>query len=255
MVRSFAMTYANYRLGKLPAKHLAGLPLLFNYTKKLPLPPVAADHSDKLTTTAMFLNDQLGCCTVSAIGASIELWTSAAQAKEVVLPDSLIKSIYETVSGYDGDPSTDNGAACADVLRYWFDNPAVIGHKLTAFASVRPAIHNDIKNAVSLFGVAYIGIQLPLTAQDGPWQVIDATLSGDSEPGSWGGHCIPIIAYDANSLTCLTWGAKKEMSWDFWNAYCDEAFALLGQDWISIAGLSPDKIDLAELKSDMQSLR
>ena len=249
---------AKMKLGKHPAKHMFGLPLVSSYTRHLPPPPPATNYGIKARTDAMFLNDTLGCCTVSAIGHAVEVWTANAQAAEVTLPDSEIRRVYGAVSGYNGDPQTDNGAACADVLRYWYDNP-IDGHKLNAFASVRPGNHDDIKNAVYRFGSCYIGIQLPLTAQDqdGPWDVVGGgNMTGNAAPGSWGGHCVAIDAYDDDSgLTCRTWSMEKKMTWAFWDAYCDEAFALLGQDWIEADGRSPDEIDISQLMDDMNTFR
>ena len=252
------MTLALMKLGKLAPKRMMGLPMISTYTKHLPAPPPVVDYGSVARTDAMFLNDQLGCCTVSAIGHCLEIWSATAESAEVTLSDSVISSVYSAVSGYNGDPQTDNGAACADVLRYWYENP-IDGHVLKAFAAVRPGVHDDIKNAVYRFGCCYIGIQLPLTAQDqnGTWDVIGGgNLTGNAAPGSWGGHCVEINAYHDNlGLTCRTWGMEKKMTWAFWDSYCDEAFALLSADWIEADGRSPQEINLNELISDMAELK
>ena len=41
----------------------------------------------------------------------------------------------------------------------------------------------------------------------------------------------------------------------FFDAYCDEAYALLSQDWIENSGMSPSGFNLAGLTADMQALR
>jgi len=51
--------------------------------------------------------------------------------------------------------------------------------------------------------------------------------SGDGTPGSWGRHAFPVLAYDSRSLTVVTRGAVQSMTWGFWAAYCDEAYAIL----------------------------
>lgn len=245
------------KLGKLAAKKLLGLPLLWNYTTTLAPPPISADYSIDLKHLGSMLNTKIGDCTCAAVGHAIQTWTSFTQPAEIVIPDGAIEQLYSTVSGYvPGDPNTDVGAAASDVLTYWYNNP-LQGHKLSAFASIRPGNQSDVMNAIWLFGVCYVGVQLPLTAQGGTWDVASgaSTLTGDSAAGSWGGHAIPVIQYDASGLTCITWGTLKKMTWKFWQSYCDEAYALLSQDWIAASGSSPSNFDMTALTNDMQAFR
>ncbi len=250
------MTDAIYKLGKLPTKKLLGLPDSKKYTAALAPPPVQADYSVDLKHLGVMLNNTLACCTCSAVGHAIQTWTSYTQAAEIILPDSEILSLYEKFGYVPGDPNTDNGCAATDVLRYWYNNP-VMGHKLSAFASVRPSNRIDVKNAIFLFGVLYVGVQLPLTAQNGPWDVAPGAsmLTGDSSAGSWGGHAIPVIAYDDDSLTCITWGFLKKFTWRFFDAYCDESYAMFGPDWIEKDQKSPSGFATAALLNDVQTLK
>jgi len=80
------------------------------------------------------------------------------------------------------------------------------------------------------------------------------TLNGDGAPGSWGGHCVYVPKYDANGFTCITWGGLKRMTNAFWEAYCDEAHALLGADFIGANG-SPQGFNLAQLQLDLTAIR
>jgi hypothetical protein len=78
----------------------------------------------------------------------------------------------------------------------------------------------------------YIGLALPISAQNQDvWAVPPGGSAGEGSPGSWGGHAVPIVAYDSRGLTVITWGATKRMTWQFLDTYCDEAYALLSQDW------------------------
>ncbi|MGB6874974.1 MAG: hypothetical protein WBD87_02970, partial [Candidatus Acidiferrales bacterium] len=79
-------------------------------------------------------------------------------------------------------------------------------------------------------------------------------LRGQSAPGSWGGHAVPVLAYDSDGLTCITWGAKKRMTWAFFAQYCDEAYAPLSHDWFSAQGIDPSGIDFAALSADLHQL-
>lgn len=78
--------------------------------------------------------------------------------------------------------------------------------------------------------------------------------SGSTDPGSWGGHAVPVLAYDSEGLTCITWGAKKQMTWEFFSRYCDESYAPLSPDWLNAQGTDPAGLDRAQLRADLSEL-
>jgi hypothetical protein len=125
-----------------------------------------------------------------------------------------------------------------------------------AFVTLDPSSHTEVEDSVFLFGNCYLGMQLPLSAQDQTvWAVPPGGPAGPGSPGSWGGHAIPVVAYDPRGLTVVTWGALKRMTWGFLYAYCDEAYAVLSQDWISrTTNLAASGFDLAALRSDLQHI-
>jgi hypothetical protein len=59
--------------------------------------------------------------------------------------------------------------------------------------------------------------------------------------------------YDLDGFTCVTWGGLQKMTVAFWNEYCDEAHALLSNDWLGKKG-SPAGLDLALLEADLQAV-
>jgi len=61
---------------------------------------------------------------------------------------------------------------------------------------------------------------------------------------------VPVVAYDPSGLTVVTWGALKRMTWGFWSAYCDEAYAVLSDDFLT-ADRTPAGVDLAALEQDL----
>ena len=247
--------YTKVKLGKQPAHHDKRIPMLSKYTATLPAPPSAITYDSKITNLGMMLNDKLGDCTCAAVGHCIQQWTAEAQTKEVVLPDQAIEKLYEIVGHYNpANPSSDKGAVEIDVLNYWLGNP-VQANKLSAFCALEPQNHQEIQDAVFIFGNCYIGLALPLSAQTQTvWTVPAGGATGQGAPGSWGGHAVPIVAYDQRGLTCITWGELKRMTWQFWNAYCDEAYGLLSPDWVK-AGRTPAKFDWQQLEADMSALK
>jgi hypothetical protein len=120
---------------------------------------------------------------------------------------------------------------------------------------VEPGNHLHVRQASTLFGGIYIGLELPVTAQDQDvWAVPAGGAKGPGAPGSWGGHAVNVVGYDAHGLTVITWGAKKRMTWAFWDAYCEEAYALLSRDFIRASGKAPSGFSLAQLQKDLAAL-
>jgi hypothetical protein len=78
--------------------------------------------------------------------------------------------------------------------------------------------------------------------------------TGAAAPNSSNGHCIPAVAYDADNLYVVTWGEIKAMSWPFYNAYADESYAVLSQDFIEKMGTDPAGFNLAALEKDLKQL-
>ena len=243
-------------LGKLAPKHDARIPMLAKYTGALPPAPAACAwglHGP--ADWGAMLNDTIGDCTCAGIGHAIQTWTLNSTGKMVTLPNSAIEKLYEKFGYVPGQLSTDNGAVETDVLKYWLTHPTD-GHHLDGFVALQPRDIADIKDAIWIFGGAYIGLALPLTAQgQSVWLVTPEGLGGNGAPGSWGGHCVYVTGYDGRFVYFISWGLPMRMSWNFWWAYCDESYALLSPDWIETTGMTPSDFDCAALIADMAELR
>jgi hypothetical protein len=240
------------KLGKLEPRHDPRTLHFANYlnTGKLPPIPAQKDWSGKVRNWGMMGNDTIGDCTIAAAGHLIEEW-SANASTEIVPADSDIISAYSAVSGY--DPQTgenDNGAYEIDVLNYW-RNTGIANRKIYAYAACEPRNHSHIKASVYLFGGCYLGVSLPLSAQN--QRIWSVTRGPDSEPGSWGGHAVPIVAFDAHYVTVVTWGALMKMTWPFLDRYVDESYAILSQDFIN-NGIAPNTIDWTALQADLSKI-
>ena len=78
---------------------------------------------------------------------------------------------------------------------------------------------------------------------------------GNAAPNPINGHCIPAVGYDERNLYVVTWGALKPMSWQFYDAYADEVFAVLSNDWINAKlGVAPSGFNLAALNQDLAAI-
>ena len=249
------------KLGKLAARHDPRALLLASYvTASLPTPPASFDLTGKVTAWGMMDNDQIGDCTCAAAGHLLMEWTVNAGKKMFTPTDKQIVAAYSAITGY--NPTTganDNGANEVDVLNYWRQT-GIAGHKIGAYMSLEPANHTHIMDSVYLFGGCYIGVQLPVSAQaqvqnHQPWSVPPGGATGDGKPGSWGGHAVPVVAYDSRGVTVVTWGALQTMTWSFWETYTEEAYAIVSTDYLTGKKTSPQGFSLQELQADLADLK
>ena len=224
------------------AKYLAAAPLT---------PPAAVDYTRGVTDWGMMLNAEFGCCTIAAVGHAVQAWTNCATGRETTVPDSTILEYYEKWDGYNpSDPSTDQGGVELDVLNKWRQQKFA-ANILDAYAAIDPKKQQEVQLAIWLFGGAYIGIELPIRAQTQDVWDVPESLGPDDEPGSWGGHAVFVVGYDATGVTLITWGAPKKATWAWISKYCDEAYALISEDWLETIGISPSGFDLAQLAADL----
>ena len=384
-----------FRLGKLPPRLDTRTLQLADYLRSpratssgqgtalpakraLPPAPCSLDWTSKIPSWPMFSNDTLGDCTAAAAAHMIQCWT--ANAGDAFTPaDAQVIAAYSATGHYVlGNPATDQGAVELDVLSFWRQQ-GIAGHKIDAYVAFSPQNFEHTRQAINIFGGIYVGLTLPLSAQNQDvWDVVprttflsrvtaffrrsracacptkslsrigagflecglsaetggstplchrisslvtaadsitshgcdgvrsspnhssnvhDSTFSSrfnsnldakphsrislkrpvgqrqtlphvprifriftnerarnDTDPGSWGGHAVPVLAYDSDTLTCITWGAKKRMTWKFFARYCDESYAPLSPDWLNPHGRTPEGLDRDALQADLAQI-
>lgn len=224
----------------------------------LPKAPPSVSWAEHVETWPMYLNDELGDCTCAAAGHGEQL-TSAINHREFDVTDTDVERLYELVSGY--DPTTgqnDNGAVILDVLNA-LRKVGIGGHKIGAFAEIDITNDNLLRAAIDLFPAVPIGVALPTELQkqaNDPSKVWNKprNLKGPNAPGSWGGHCVIFVGYDAKTLSFVSWGQVYRMSWSFWHAYGDEAWATLAAEWIADGTTAPTGVKIAALEADLKAV-
>lgn len=258
------------RLGKLlPKRDPRTLRFARYVTSALPAPPPTCTWSAKATSPwGMVYNDRIGDCTCASVVHAIQVFT-ANHGAEITLSDSAALQAYMDVTalennGYGFDPTTfanDNGCIVVDVLNYWRSKGFGLGHdvhKLGAYAALHPQSQREVQEAIHYFGGAYLGIALPAAVQDQPvWTVphhMHFRRRGPWEAGSWGGHAVFACDYDEKFVTCITWGELLKMSWDFFYAYVDEAYALYAPEWVTDTTKAPNGYDMKALSADLKRL-
>lgn len=199
-------------------------------------------------------NEKIENCTCAAAGHFVMTWTS--NTGRMIRPkNEVILETYRALTGY--NPKTgknDTGACLIDVLKYW-RKYYIDGHKIFAYALVDHKSPKQIKQTVYLFGGCYAGLRLPESAKkQHVWKVPPKGATGKGAPGSWGGHCVLVIGYDNNGLKMITWGKEKTMTWDFFETYCEETYAVFSEDFIK-NNKTPVGIDVNALKKDVEALK
>jgi hypothetical protein len=219
--------------------------------------PPTVDWTIKVPSWPMLANDKVGDCTCAAVFHMLQCWLNN-NGFSYVPQDSDALALYGIVGGF---PQQDNGASCQAVLQQWATNGVVAGGGTDepAYCTLDPSRLDELRYAIANFGGAYLGLAMPLTAQaqtdaGGVWDVVQSTRAGAGDPGSWGGHCVPAVAYGPGWFEVITWGAIQRVTDAFMTKYLDEAYGVVSWDWLSDAGITPAGLDMEALKADMQAL-
>jgi hypothetical protein len=118
-------------------------------------------------------------------------------------------------------------------------------YKIKAFSELNLANHNEIKQAIVLDIGVGLGLGLPVSAQrqfetGNPWDVVRGP---NGAVKSWGGHYVFVSGYTPLGPVCVTWGRKQQLTWKFFDKYCDEAFAII------------DAVDSTKIKKNIDAAK
>lgn len=207
-------------------------------------------------------NDKIlisGNCTIAGLGHGAQLWTAMANDERVMTNQEAIEG-YEKFGYVPGNSNTDKGANLADVINIWMNGGFQIGgvlDKISGFCLCNHLSEDEIKFTIANLGFVYIGMELPIAAQDlmnpaDEWNFNseDAYISPEEwQAGGLGGHCVILVNADDAGPTCVTWGALKKMNWEWFTAYVSEAYGLLSKDFVHT------NVDWSQLETDMTELK
>jgi hypothetical protein len=243
-------------LGKRPAQHdKRTLRLAAYLTAELPAAPETALWNASVTDWQALGNDKFGDCVPVGALHLAQTWASCSGDRLVPTDEDAIDAYHRLNPGWSGaQDETDTGASMLATLKLW-RNEGLAGHRIAAFVACDPTEREHIKQAVALFGGAYIGLELPRSCRHQDiWSVPPGGATGAGAKGSLGGHCVPVLAYTTRTLACLSWDQIILMTWDFFTTYCDEAYAVLSLDWFDAARRAPNGFDRDQLRCDLARL-
>jgi hypothetical protein len=244
-------------------KALPEIPQVFNVDSQYPI----------YIPTPMFANDKYGCCVISGRAHMTLRFEAFEQGKLISLTDKNVTDEYFSESG-----GQDTGLYILDSLKCWRDNGWRLGlssqiiksrgcwrkkpnppinlnsYYVYAFGAIDPKHHEDVKATAYLLNGVYCGVALPNTAKNQViWSVEgNPDKDADSKRGSWGNHCIFVVAYDNEGLTCITWGGRKRLTWQWWDVYTFDAFGIVDNKDLWLGNESP--LDMEKLDNYLKEV-
>lgn len=228
-----------------------------------PILPVDC-HAKLPANLGYMLNDKLGNCTIAGLGHAEQLWTQFAQNNMITIPDACVLQGYEEACKYnpadlqaDGSNPTDNGGVEQEVLSW----ATTIGvpqadnsrNKLLGFIEIDPHNSQNLCEAIYECGVVYIGFEVPQNLPEDA----GSTWFGDMGPTE-GGHCVLLTGFQNPAspiYDVISWGLPFTADQAFISKYCDEAYGLMSEQWITVAGKSPWGFDIPTIQSMMQAVK
>ncbi len=247
------LTFEKYLDPRTPLS-AAGLPQVTLYQD--------VDRLSAVNSWPMYLNNELGNCTIAGAGHMFGAWTTySGAAAEALFSDAVITGTYSACGGYvPGNPATDQGCVMSTVLAYLksagMTDTAGKVHQVAGYAALgNPADEVLLGQLLDVFGSVYVGFNVQASietefAAGQPWTYTPG------EPYV-GGHCVVLQRREVAGsrhgiLDYITWGAMTHADFGWQANTVEEAWAVVSQDWIAANGTSVEGLDLTQLLSDMQ---
>ena len=240
-----------YKLGLIHDHNPPEVPDLSVFATTAPqAPPAAVEAPQPAGGWPMALNNELGDCTIAG-----EVHVDQAGAIIVGEPwsypgDDAVKGTYFGLTG-----GADSGLLLANVLRPW-NSPGGFGIKNGGYASVNPKNTTLVKQSIWIFGNAYIGVNLPMPAQQqfnpdgsGVWELTGTSADYQIE----GGHCVVPVGYTAEGVIAVTWGSTVLITWEWWATYVTQAYAVVPPAFVEKGG-DARGFDIAAIEQFVKNL-
>jgi hypothetical protein len=191
------------------------------------LPPLPPEYDlDQVLGVADdrdFGNLQYGDCVIAGRAHMTMRFEAFEQKRFIDIADTEVIGQYLSETG-----GQDKGLVMLDSLNKWrHDGWQAAGqhYDIHAFTSLNYKSIGEVQAAIYLLNGVYCGLMLPRSAQGQfdqgqTWDLVDGP---DGAYGSWGGHCVYVMAYNQVGPVCMTWGRRQQVTWVFWATMCEEA--------------------------------
>jgi hypothetical protein len=236
---------ANMMLGRLPSAIDRRTLELKDFTTEIEPPtPDARLWQIPISDWGIMGNDRYGNCVIATAAHALLTWRANELKDTRRIADSAVVDLSRTMGAL-------NGYNILDRLKYW-RNVGMWANKIWAFAAVQPTDFDHVREAINTFGLLDIGINLP-----NAWRNADIWNTGSGrqyQPGTWGGHSVPIVGYDGDFLHAVSWGEIYKLTWPALEQYVDEAYAIIDRDWLAADAVAPSGYDLEAMHAALQEI-
>ena len=245
------------KFGKKPAKRDTRNLKFGALLAKAPKLPSSFDFDEKniAVPTPMYGNDDHGDCVIAGRAHQTLRFEYLERHQLLKVTEADVLRQWRKENGH-----TEDGLVVLDSLKLWRKKgwkAAGRTLKIKAFTELNLKKHEEIKRAIVMQVGVGIGLTLPFNAlplfQAGkPW---DVGTGAGAKPDPDGGHYVYCPGYTQAGPVCVTWGRKQQLSWRFFDRYCDEAYAIVDEKDAELkkAIRSGGKLDYALLDRQLKT--
>ncbi len=214
----------SFKYGRKDPSNTPAIPFRAIYKTGVTIPPhpTSVDYLQKYGSWNMLGNDQYGDCVAVTWANERRVLTAGAHYPDF---NAVIK-LYKTQNP--GFPNQDDGMDIQQCLSYLNKTGGPDGVKAIAFAKVDYTNLEEVKAALAIFGVVWVGINV----QQAQMSQFDAGQPWDYVAGSPldGGHSVVSGGYNGtvgNDVRFVTWGQETGFTDNFWKHQVEEAWVVI----------------------------
>lgn len=213
----------------------------------LPRPPRSFDYSTRIEEFPVALNDDLENSPVAAVIHLLQLMYAEIGEQYIYPGDDAVRIVSESFI-------SDKGIPGREILNFWMQH-GLFGTRITGYVPVNIFNRKEMASAISAFGGLYLGAAMPENAEeqfeDGePWDLTYEPLDGLP---SWG-HCFVATGCNRFGIDIVTWGEPESMTWEWWETYGMEAWAVIPQEFVEVNYGPIWSLDMLKLLRDLNNL-
>lgn len=221
------------------------------------VPPVYCNYQSDIDTSDDLGNDTYGCCVPVAALRSVQI-RIARRVRWAPTIAQVFSLFHEWQPAF--DPAAPNAEVGTDVnvaMTAWCKSGVHVLAGLldiVQWTKIDPKNADHIRKAIYLTGGVLFSFNLPKAITgESVWDCAPGA-DPDTQPGTFAAHRVFAARYDADGVYGITWGLEVPITWDFIAAYGLAVDAVLSWDWFDITGLSPARMNSAQIDADMAAL-
>lgn len=243
----------SYKLGRRAPKNAPAIKFgsIWSQDTAIPPHPVSEDWISQLPGWQMLGNDQHGDC-VAVTWANERRVLSHLAGNETYPTLDQVVELYKTQNP--GFPAQDGGMDIQTCLEYLVHSGGPDGVKAVAFARLDPTNLEEVKAALSIFGVVWTGVVV-LEANE---QQFAASQPWDYVPGSpaVGGHSVVAGGYlgdTTDDVRFVTWARETGFTDAYWKHQVEEAWVAIWPEHLGTAQFQAG-VNVGQLVEDFHAL-